>query len=138
MSTTEEFLGGGGGDAAEFSEIGSEVGGTVISVEKRQLRNFAGTELETWPDGGAKYTWLVTVETDDGPKTIFCRGQMFTAVREAAVAAGITEMVGATLRVRHTGLGTPTVKGYREPKLYAAKWEPGVAPTASVTVDEWI
>jgi len=136
MSMTDEFLGSGDGQAAQFENIGDTVRGTVTAVEKRQLRNFDKTGLETWPDGGAKYTWLITLETDDGPQILFCRGQMYTAVREAAVASGITEMVGATLAVKHTGLGTPSVRGYRPPKLYAAKWTPG-APV-SAQVDDFI
>ena len=136
MSDTEEFLSSGGGKAAKFEDIGDTVKGVVTAVEKRQLRNFADTGPETWPDGGPKFTWLITMETDDGPQTLFVRGQMYTAVREAAVAAEITEMIGATLAVKHTGLGTPSVKGYREPKLYAAKWTPG--SPVSAQVDDFI
>lgn len=126
MSVEDEFF-AGTGESFKFEDVGDTISGKVLAVDKRQMREYESDALETWPDGAPKYTWIFTLETPEGPRAIFVRGHMFTAVRAAGAEAGITEMIGAKLSVRFDGYGTPNKKGFNPPKLFKAKWEPAVA-----------
>ena len=133
MSVTDEFLAGSGAKAFAFENVGDTISGVVSAVEKRQMKEYESERLEVWPDGAPKYTWIFQLEVAGEPRSIFVRGNMFTAIREAAAEAGISEMIGAKLSVRFDSLGEPSKKGFHPPKLFKAKWE---LPVASASAED--
>lgn len=116
--------------------------GRIESADVRQQTDPEGN-LKTWNDGSPVMQLVVTLATDlnddandDGRRAIYAKGgnyeaasgegtSMLVAIREAVKKAGGSKLEpGATLTVRHTGLGKKTSAAYSAPKLYRAKYEP--------------
>lgn len=119
--------------AVSFREVGDRVEGTITNTRKLEDRDMDG-ELRTWPNGDPKHVWVFDLDTDDGAHALWVRGNMVTAIREAAQKSGVSNMVGARLTVEHHDLGEPSKKGYNPAKLYRAKIE-AAAPTSD---DDWV
>lgn len=133
--SNDEFLGGGASfPAVKFTEVGDKIVGVVTNVKKLEDRDPSG-EVKTWPNGDPKHVFVFDIDTDEGTQALWVRGNMVKAVKEAAYAAGVKAMVGATIAVQFTGLGEAK-KGMNAPKLYKAQVKP--APVSSVTVDDLI
>jgi hypothetical protein len=117
------FLSEGGSKhpALKFESINDSHAGKVIEVTKLEDRDPNG-ELKTWPNGDPKFVFVFTMTTSDGFGSLWARGNMVKAIREAAQAAGATTMVGCQLAVKYTGEGEKK-KGFNAPKLYKAKVE---------------
>lgn len=131
----DDFLAGGASfPAVKFSDVGDKVVGTVINVKKLEDRDPSG-EVKTWPNGDVKYVFVFDLDTTDGTQALWVRGNMVKAVKEAAYAAGVKEMVGSTVAVQFTGLGEAK-KGMNAPKLYKAQVKP--APISTMAVDDLI
>ena len=60
------------------------------------------------------------------------RGQMVSAIREAAKTAGLSTVIGSKLTIQHHALGEAK-KGFSPAKLYRAKFE--AAPARTVADD---
>jgi hypothetical protein len=134
MTVTDPFLAGGSsGPAVKFTNIGDKVVGKVLSVKELEDRDPFG-ETKRWPNGDPKNVFVFELETDDGVQNLWVRGQMIKAVREAAKAAGVNEMIGCTVAVQFHGLGEAKNKGFAPPKLYKASVK--AAPSSSITVDD--
>lgn len=120
------FLSEGGAKhpALKFEAIGDSHAGKVIEVNKLEDRDPNG-ELKTWPNGDPKFVFVFTLATSDGFGSLWARGNMVKAIREAATAIGATTMIGTQLAVKYTGDGEKK-KGFNAPKLYKAKVEPAV------------
>jgi hypothetical protein len=130
---SDEFLAGGGASnpAIKFTNPGDTAKGVITQVKRLEDRDPNGT-VKTWPDGKPKHVFVFTLETDNGTEALWVRGNMVKAIREAATAAGVTTMEGATVAVQFTGLGEPTSKGYAPPKLFKAQ----VKPASTITTDD--
>jgi hypothetical protein len=105
----------------KFDAVGTTVTGLVTQVAKKEDRDMSG-ELRTWPDGNPKHVFVFTLNTDAGEVSLWARGQMVTAIREAAQAAKVETIVGTRLSVKYTENGEAK-KGQHPPKLYKAKVE---------------
>jgi hypothetical protein len=105
----------------KFDAVGTTVTGLVTQVAKKEDRDMSG-ELRTWPDGNPKHVFVFTLNTDAGEVSLWARGQMVTAIREAAQAAKVDTIVGTKLSVKYTENGEAK-KGQHPPKLYKAKVE---------------
>ena len=130
----DEFLNSSSSlQAVSFREVGDRAEGVIINTRKLEDRDMDG-ELRTWPNGDPKHVWVFDIDTVDGQMALWVRGNMVTAIREAAQKAQISNMVGAKLTIEHHALGEPAKKGYNAPKLYRAKLE----QTATTSGDDWL
>lgn len=129
----DEFLAGGASfPAVKFPNVGDTVKGVVGNIKKLEDRDLSG-EVKTWPNGDPKHVFVFDLETEDGTVALWVRGNMVKAIKEAAYAAEIKQMVGCTLAVQFTGLGEAK-KGMNAPKLYKAQIK-APAPT-TITADD--
>ena len=126
----DDFLGGGSSaPAVKFTNPGDTVKGTVTAVKKMEDRDLGTGQVKTWPNGDPKYVFVFTLNTDEGEASLWVRGNMVSAIREAAHTANVKQMVGTTLAVQFTGLGEAK-KGFHAPKLFKAQIKPGSTVTA--------
>jgi hypothetical protein len=129
--------GGSSNPSVSFPNLGDSVTGVVTKVDQRDDTKPDGT-VKTWPDGKPMAVFIFTLDTDDGPQSLWVRGNMVTAVREASRAAGLATVIGSQLTVQHHALGEK--KPGKEPaKLFRAKFEPApkvAAAAATAAVEE--
>ena len=123
-NNSDPFMDGGGSSnpSVSFPDIGASVTGVVTNVDQRDDTKPDGT-MKTWPDGKPMAVFIFTLDTDDGPQSLWVRGNMVTAVREASRAAGLATVIGSQLTVQHHALGEER-KGFARAKLFRAKFEP--------------
>ena len=65
MTSLDDLLAGGHVEGA-FSKntpLGTTVGGTVVSSNTQQVRNYESGDPEFWPDGNAKMQIRIVVDT---------------------------------------------------------------------------
>jgi hypothetical protein len=133
-NNSDPFMDGGGGLSnpnVSFGEIGASVTGVVTKVDQRDDTKPDGT-VKTWPDGKPMAVFIFTLDTADGPVSLWVRGNMVTAVREASRAAGLGTVIGSQLTVQHHALGEER-KGFARAKLFRAKFEPATVKAAVAT-----
>ncbi len=135
MATIEElFNGGAGAPVFKFINVGDNLAGTIVDIDKRQRRNYETEELEFWPNGTPIEDVIVTVKDANGDEhRAFVKGAMFIAMRDALRNAGarIPE-IGGTISITHTGLGEKTNPKFNAPKMYSVDY----AKPAGVTENE--
>ena len=121
---SDPFMAAGGSGAAtvSFPNLGDTVTGVVTAIDQRDDTKPDG-EVKRWPDGKPMAVFIFTLETDDGPKALWVRGHMVTAIREAAAAAGLKTVIGSELTIKHHDLGEER-KGFARAKLFRAKFGP--------------
>ena len=130
---SDDFLAGGESlPAAKLTNIGDKVTGVIKQTRKLEDRDLNG-DLRTWPNGDPKHVFVFDLETTDGAQALWVRGQMVSAIKEAAREAKVTNLIGATLDLQHHALGEIKQKGYNAPKLYRAR----ITPNSTVDND-WI
>jgi hypothetical protein len=129
----DDFLTSSSKPAIKLAEVGDTVTGKVVEISKLEDKEING-EVRRWPNGDPKHVYVFTLEIDGEQQSLWVRGQMVTAIREAANAAKVASLRGCTLTVKHTALGEAKQKGYNQPKLYKAK----VTPATPVEVDDLI
>jgi hypothetical protein len=131
-----DFLDGGTSlPSVTFAEIGDKVRGQIITQDERDDTKPDGT-LNTWPDGRAKKVFIFGLDTDgDGQadQTLWVRGNLVKALRDAMKAAGCTSALGTHIEVTHHALGDKR-PGFAQAKLFTAKAKPGTLPQASTFV----
>jgi len=129
-----DFLESGGIPGAPVENIGDSWTGQVVRAKKVQSRDFETREAKTWDDGTPMFELQIDIQTDvrnpdisgdDGIRRLFVRGGMLQAVRQALRASNERLKTGGWITVTHTGLGTPTRRGLKPPKLYSATYKPG-------------
>jgi len=126
---------GSGSPVVKFAAVGDSVTGVVKSVEQQQDAQPDGT-LKTWPDGKPMSVYVFTLEVDGEEQRLFVRGNMVTAIREAA---GSKSTIGHRLTVKHHDLGEPK-RGFSPAKLFKARVEwltAPAAPAAAVEEEVW-
>lgn len=150
MSTTDEFLMGGGTKSA-FSKndpIGFTVTGKIVSTEVRQQTSLEDGKPLTWDNGDPRMQLVVTLATDiaddeddDGRRAVYVKGSkqsgsksLHDAVRAAVQAAGARGLEpGGTLSVSYIGSEPAKTRGFSDRKLWGATYR---APDrAAVTGD---
>lgn len=131
-----DFLNSTGVMAAEFSDVGTVVRGTVTAAEVWNRLDFASKKKLYWDDGNPRQQLVVTIQTeerenaeDNGLRRLYAKkpGSMLDAIQEAVGSRGIA--VGGKLTVKYEGDGEAAQKGWNPPKLYRARYEP---PTIAV------
>jgi len=111
--------------AAQFRDIGALVTGKIQRVILRQATDFGTKELKWWPDGAPVLEPVITLDTAEGPLSLYAGSRgMRDALKEACRAAGIGLRPGGRLAVRYTGDGEPYKGGANRPKVYEAAYEP--------------
>lgn len=153
MSTTSpltdpnDFLMGGGGRTAKFTQPGDKIEGDILNLAVTQQTDMGGAP-KFWSDGKPMEQLVVTLQTalsddaeDDGVRRLYLKGSKNSptsglgATRAAVKAAGAERLeVGARLQFAYTSDGAPSSPGLNPPKQYAAKYTPP-APS-SVKVDD--
>lgn len=147
----------GGGASAKFPTVGTVHKGTILSMDKRQARDFETKVLKVWDNGDPMWELVVRIQTgerdldiedDDGVRTLYAGGNMLKALRDAFQKAKVKPAIGGTLAVKYTGDGEAKRRGLNPPKLYAAQYAPPVGgmdlldepapakPSASDLIDE--
>jgi hypothetical protein len=119
----------GSAEAIKFDTPGQITSIIVRRVEQKIDTDIDGTP-KTWPNGDPKHVFVFNGEVDGEPRSLWVRGNMVKAIREATVKAGLSTVIDTKVTVKFTELGTPTQKGFSPPKLFAAKVEK-VAPAAA-------
>ena len=128
------FLMGAGGRSATFPDVGTEYDGFVVSYEMRQQTAFQTNKLLFWDDGSPRMQLVVTIHTglredddDDGIRTLYVKGNMQKAVRDAVAKAGARGIAAdGRLFVRYVGDEETAQKGMSPAKRYIAKYAPPV------------
>lgn len=128
--------------ACQFPTVGHSYKGTVLGFKVQQQINMETGEPETWADGSPKNQVLITldagakgkyntslgqweeVEDDDGVRTLYAKGGIFTAVRDALRLSRSKLAEGGTLEIIFVGLGTASKKGWNPPKRFKAVYTP--------------
>lgn len=119
--------------AVRLAEVGDMVTGVVRQINKLEDKEING-DIRRWPNGDPKHVYVFTLDVAGEDQSLWVRGQMVTAIREAAATANVKNLIGCKLTVKHTALGEVKQKGYNAPKLYKAK----VEPQSNVEVDDLI
>lgn len=135
MNDLDEFMGGGSQSlpAFKFAAVGDTVSGQILDGTKLEDRRPDGTTV-TWDDGSPKFVWVFQLDTTgDGvaDTSLWVRGNMVKALKEAMSAAGLKPSDRPKITVKHHELGE-TRKGYSPAKLYKAKVEPAPKPAAEI------
>jgi hypothetical protein len=113
--------GSGKAPAVTFVNVGDTVTGVVLRNKKEKDTKPDGTPA-LWDNGDQKFVYIFTLDTDEGERSLWVRGHMVKAIREAVNAGGFRTVIGTKLTVQHTGLGEPK-KGFSPAKLFRAKVE---------------
>lgn len=121
---------------AKFPSVGTRVAGVVVEdAVERQQRDFDDGSLLFWDDGNPRMQLVVTIDTgvrdpmvedDDGHRTLYVKGDMLRAVREACRRAGVKAIKqGGKIAVTFVR-EEPLPKGKRgnPKKIYAAEYLP--------------
>lgn len=119
--------------AAALKNVGDRVEGTILQTRKLEDRDLDG-ELRTWPNGDPKHVWVFDLDTGTEQQALWVRGNMVTAIKDAARGGEVRNLVGAKLTIEHHALGEPKQKGYNPPKLYRAK----IVAAQPTSDDDWI
>lgn len=147
MTQKSMTLGGEGGNAFPFDNVGDTVTGTVVSLEEQQQTDMETGEPAWWDDAKTrkKIMYAVTLQTalrdagdDDGLRTIYLRGSTkpetqssLAAVRSAvkATTGSYDIAYGGKLTLQYSGQEPSKQRGFSPRKLYTAQYE---APSMSL------
>jgi hypothetical protein len=124
----------GGTPAAKFDSVGTTVSGSITEPPQiRQQTDFTTGKPLFWEDGNPRYQLVVNIDTgnidpavdnDDGIRSIYIRGNLQRAVREAVRLTGADGLeVGGHITVTYTGDGVATTRGMSPPKNYSAVYK---------------
>lgn len=139
---SDDFMGGGSYPAVEFKEIGDTAIGIVDKIDKLHDRDPAGNP-KFWPNTtDPMYVWPMEFRdpTTGDVRTLWVRGNLVKAIKQAVKEAGLASPQGALLKVRFDALGEKKA-GFSQAKLFKVKAEPAPAnaaprKTATVTDEE--
>lgn len=147
MTQKSMTLGGEGGNAFPFDNVGDTVTGTVVALEEQQQTDMETGEPAWWDDAKTrkKIMYAVTLQTalreagdDDGLRTIYLRGSTkpetqssLAAVRSAvkATTGSYDIAYGGKLTLQFSGQEPSKQRGFSPRKLYTAQYE---APTMAL------
>lgn len=137
-----DSLFGGGLPAVKFPELGTTVTGVITRVsEPRPVTDPATGEVKRWPSGDEQMQILVDLDTDernseieddDGSRTLYCKGMILKAVKEAVRAKRVPGLRnGGKLTIQFHAEEPAKTKGFNPTKLYRAKYDPPVMSDAA-------
>ena len=123
----------GGGKSVKFPNIGDEMEGIVTTVHEPEEQ----TDFDTGQPIPGKLQIRIELQTDDrdpdvegddGKRTLYVKGWMIGAIREALQKCGVDEPEeGGKLWVRYVGDGPSRRPGLQGPKQYEARYtKPGI------------
>ena len=88
MGIASNLMTGGGSKPVSFPEPGTTYTGTIVHIREKQRKMYKSETLETWPNGDAKMTPVVTIQTeldeeddDSGLRDVYCDAGKFTALQ---------------------------------------------------------
>ena len=112
-----------GGPAFKFTEIGDTFEGVVISQSEMDDRDPGTGAAKTWPDGQPMKVYVLNCENkaDGEDASIWVRGNMVKAIREAAREVKVKDLLGHEIKIRLDSFGKPTKAGFNPPKLFRVK-----------------
>lgn len=147
----DDFLMAGGGVTAKFPKIGHSYTGIVLSKRSEQRRSYDDpSKLLFWDDGNPKMQAIVELQTnaqgtfdrngnpedvedDDGKRSLYVKGQMQRAIRDAVRKANASTLeVGGKLTITYVGTGKQDNPKYNPPKLFRAEY----VPAGQVSADD--
>lgn len=111
--------------AVKFANVGDTAAGVVTAVDERADTAPDGT-VKKWDDGTPRKVYVFTLDDNGELHSLWVRGQMVSAIRDAAKQAGLPTVIGSKLTIQHHALGEAK-KGFSAAKLYRAKFEPAPA-----------
>jgi hypothetical protein len=126
----DPFMQGGSAEAIKFETPGQIATIVVRKVDQKIDTQPDGT-IKTWKNGDPMHVFVFTGESDGVERSLWVRGNMVTAIRDAVTAAGLDSVVNTKLTVKFDSLGTPSQKGFNPPKLFKAKVEKVAAPAVA-------
>lgn len=135
-----DFLMGGGIPAAKFPAIGSTIIGLVLKAPKLlQVTDPESGEVKRWQNGEPQMQVVIELQTelrdsqdDDGVRTLWAKGVMKNAIRDAVRNAGAKGVEpGGVLQVTFSSEEPPRRRGLQPMKLYSAAYQP---PSQSVEI----
>jgi hypothetical protein len=112
---------GGGPPCVKFVNLGDTVSGIVRKIEEAPDVDPITKAAKTWPDGKPKNVFIFYLDTPEGERRMFVRGNMVTAIRNAAKVSGVRSTLGHTLHVKHHELGEQRSPLAKPAKLFVAK-----------------
>ncbi|AJC53976.1 hypothetical protein [Streptomyces sp. 769] len=144
MHADEFLMGGSGAPAARFDHIGATITGYVVGrPQVKQMTDFTTNEPLAWPNGEPKLQLIVTlatdqndptIESDDGLRRVYVKGQMKKVVADAVRKAGARGLEeNGALTLRYVRDGKKTNPKFKAPKEYEASYQ---KPTTPVAPDE--
>jgi len=125
----DPFMEGGNAPGLKFPEVG-DIRTIIVRKVSEQIDTEPDGTPRTWPSGQPKMVYVFNGESDGEAASLWVRGNLVTAIREAVKTAGLKTVVDTKVTVKRLADGTPPSRGMNAPKLYAAKVEP-VAPLAA-------
>lgn len=135
-----DFLMRGGNPSVKFPVLGSTVIGMVTKpIKVMDVKDPATGEVKRWSNGDAKKQVVIELQTelresedDGGERTLWAKGQMVPAIRDAVQRAGAKGiMPGSILQVTWTEEKPSAQRGLQAQKIYAAQyWPPEQVPQA--------
>jgi rhodanese-related sulfurtransferase len=128
----DDYLSGKMPPPAKFSTVGTTISGTIFAEPVlKQQRDFMSKQPLAWEDGTPRMQLLIPLQLDDGTKvTVYCKGQMRQAVKEALNNAGAkSPEVGGHLTVAY--VGDEPVPGLTAAKVYQAEYKPPAPASGS-------
>ena len=137
MSSTDDFLFGGGSKSAKFDNVGDTISGVIESTEVKQQTDIGSGAGLTWDNGDPRMQLVVGIKTDqhdddddDGKRTIYVKGSkkpgsqsLHDAVAQAVRAAGAKGIeAGGTISVTFVGTEPAATRGFNDRKKYSATY----------------
>jgi hypothetical protein len=138
MTDANEFLMRGGTPAIKFPNVGSTMVGIITRPPKLgDVTDPVTKEVKRWPSGDPQKQIIIELQTelresddDGGERTLWAKGLMMNAIRDAVRASGARGLqVGGVLQVTYYA-EKPSDSAVKQPtKLYRATyWPPEQAP----------
>ncbi len=120
----------------KFENVGDVRTITVRKSDKIVDVDIATKLPKTWPNGDPKHVFVFTGESDGETKSLWVRGNMVTAIREALATANLGTVVNTKLTVKFDSIAEPSQRGFAGAHLFKAKAEPVAPPATDIYTDE--
>lgn len=122
------------------STFGDSINGTICEEPTVSQQTEPNGALKTWPDGNPMMQMVVTIKTgirdpqieeDDGRRTLYVKGQMQAALRDAVTAVGRKGIdVGGEITMVYTHDKEPASRGLSPARQFSCVYKP---PTQAAT-----
>ena len=113
--------------ALKFEAIGDTYEGVILESEVRDVTDYESGAIVTYDDGRAKKQLHVTLDVAGEPRSLWAKGQMLVAIREAL--GGEKLLNGGTLKVRYDSDKANSNPRLRAQKIYKVKYTAPVVGT---------